>query len=468
MDYNKMISDIIANIGGKENIDSVAHCMTRLRFTLKDKNLANYDALKKIDGVVGALYGVGQCQVILGKHLMPAFSTLTQNYDFTVGEEINENLDESLSPGGLSKKKWNPKEIGRGVIEYIVGSVTPIVPGLIAGGMLRVLLMLVTMAVPSVADSQTYNLFNMLSNIPFYFLPVFVAYGASKKLACTPTYPLIIICALFYPNFVALLGTGETVSILGLPVLAIGYSSSLIPALLGTFAVAKLEKLFDKIVPNVLKPVLVGTLTLATSYVLVLVVLGPIGIYIGNYVVAALVWIHGTIGPMGNALLTALLPYMIMTGMHTLLGPIMVQTLATSGYDSLLRPAALLHNMAEGGACFGVALRTKNKKLCAEAISAGVGAIFGVSEPAIFGVTMRLKKPLIAVSIGGGVAGFVAGLLGAHNYTMGYSSILALPIFEDTIVAISIGVVIAIVGTAVMAFILGFDDPNESNIERKI
>lgn len=469
MNYKKAAKDIVEHVGGKENVESVSHCMTRLRFNLKDPKLANLDELKKIEGVVGAVYSVGQCQVILGKNLMPVFSMVTQEYDFSVGDAVDENLDEELSDSkgkntgtGTPDKRWTPRAVGKWIVEYVIGSVSPIIPGLIAGGMLRVVLLIVSMTWPSVTETQSYALFNMLAQIPFYFLPFLVTYGAAKKLGCTPIYPMILVASLFYPNFVALLASGDPIAIFGLKVTSISYANSLVPALLAAFTVAQMEKLFNKIIPGVLKSVFVGMFTLAASYVLVIVALGPIGIYIGNYLVAALVWLRSTIGPFANAIVTMILPYMIMTGTHSLFGPVMVQTIATVGYDNFLRPSLLLHNIAQGGACFGVALRTKNRALRSQAISIGLGCLAGVTEPAIFGICLPLKRPLLGMAIGGGIGSFVAGLLGARNYSVGYSSIFALPIFEDTIVAMIIGVVIALVGSAVATFILGFVDPVET------
>ncbi|WP_326975203.1 PTS transporter subunit EIIC [Caproicibacter sp. BJN0012] len=461
MDYIKIANEIVEAVGGSGNVLSVTHCMTRLRFTLKDKNLANVEAIKKIEGVLGNTFSAGQMQIILGKNLLPTFEEIVKNNRFEVGETVDENLD-NIDPGkGNEEKKLKDllKKFCSGILNYIVSSITPMIPGLIAGGMLKVFLLIFSLIWPFITKTQSYQLINFLSTVPFYFMPIFVAFGGSKKMGSTPVYAMIVAAGLIYPDFVALVTAGKPITLFGMPVMLVKYSSSLLPALLSTYAVAKLEKLFNKIIPGIFKAIFVGMLTITVGMVLTLVVLGPLGTFVGNYVVAFLLWLQTVIGPVALALVAAILPYMIMTGMHNLFSPVMVQLLSSTGYDSLFRPALILHNMSEGGACFAVALKTKSKDLRSEAVSCGIGCIFaGVTEPAIYGITLRLKKPLFGVSAGGAAGGLVAGALGAKAFVMGYSTILAVPIFENTITAILLGIATAIVVSGVVTYILGFED----------
>lgn len=459
----KQCAEKIVNLIGTENIQSVSHCMTRLRFSVKDIKRIDQEALKKIQGVLGVIYASGQLQVIMGQNLLPVFEEVLKLDKFDVGEEIKEDLN-------TPREKLTLKSAGSAILGYISASVTPMLPGLIAGGMLKVFLLIVTLISSSFAETQTYIILSFLANAPFYFMPIFVAFGASKKLGGTPIYAMLCSAALLSPEFITMVGAGEAITLFSLPVKAVGYSSSLVPALLISLVAYYSEKFFNKIVPGIFKSIFVGFGTIVVTMTLGLVVLGPLGSYIGSYLALAFVWLGNIIGPVALGVLAAVFPWLIMCGMHTALVPFMAQAIADPGYDSVFRPAFILHNMAEGGACLGVALRTKNKELRSEALSIGFGCIFaGVSEPAIYGINLRFRKPMIGVMTGGAVGGVIAGIMGAKAYVMGYSTILALPIFQDTVLAMLIGIIVCIVVSAVVTYILGFEDDvvGSSNVEEQ-
>lgn len=455
--------DIIDCIGN-DNIQTVSHCMTRLRFSVKDIKKVDQEEIKKIKGVLGVIYATGQLQVIMGQNLLPVFEEVIKLDNFNVGEVVDENLD-----GYAEKEKLTFKSAGSAVLGYISASVTPMLPGLIAGGMLKVVLLLITLVSSTFAESQTYQLLSILANAPFYFMPIFVAYGASKKLGGTPIYAMLCSATLLAPEFIDLVASGEAIHLFGISVKAVSYSNSLVPALLISLAAYYIEKFFNKIVPGIFKAVFVGLGTIVVTMTLGFIILGPLGSYIGSYLAYVFVWLGNTVGPIALGVLAACLPWLIMCGMHTALVPFMAQAIVDPGYDSLFRPAFILHNMAEGGACIGVALRTKDKEFKSECLSIAFGCIVaGVSEPAIYGINLRLRKPMYGVMAGGAVGGVVAGILGAKAYVMGYSSILALPIFEGTVVAMIIGIIVCIAVSAAVTFILGFDEDNTSDKENEV
>ena len=262
-------------------------------------------------------------------------------------------------------------------------------------------------------------------------MPVFVAYGVAKKLGSTPLYAMSVAAALVYPDFISMLKEGP-VTIFMLPVTKVSYSSTLLPALLiGIFA-CYCEKFLTKIIPGILRTVLVGAGTMILTYIAGVVVLGP---------------------------LASAMPWLGMTGMHHAVTPFMVQAFADPGYDVFFRPSYILHNMAEGGACLGVALRTKNPEFRAECLSLAFGCIVaGVTEPALYGVNLPLKRPMLGIMAGTAVGGIIAGVLGATAYVYGYSTILALPIFQQTMWAMAIAIVAAIVVSALVTTALGFED----------
>lgn len=457
MDYKKLAKDIVANVGGEENIQVVNHCMTRLRFNLKDNSKPNKKELEALEGVLGVVYAGDQYMVILGQHLLPTYEEVVNNYNVKAGEAINENLDDLTS----TKEPLTFKNAGSKFIGFISSSVTPLIPGLIGGGMLKVaLLLVVTFLSPEFAESSSYLLLSSIADAPFYFMPLIVAYGAATKLGGTPVYSIVAAGALLHGNYTGLVADATSnVNLFGINVPLLSYGTSLLPALLIAIVAYYAEKYLNKIVPGIFKSVFVGMGTIFIAGGLAFILLGPLGNMLGQVVASAFMFLNDTIGPIAVGLLAAALPWMVMTGMHTAIAPFMTQLLVNPGYDAIIRPAFLLHNMAEGGANLGVAARTNNAKLRSECISLAIGCIVaGVTEPAIYGVNLKYRKPMYGVMAGGFVGGVVASFLGARVYIMGYSNILALPIFQETVMAIVIGIVTTIVTSAVVTYVLGIDE----------
>lgn len=455
IDFTKTAAAVVEKAGGQENVKAVTHCMTRLRFIVNDPDKADMEAIKQVDGVLGCVYSADQLQVIMGQNLIDTYNEVVRQFSF---KEVAPVEDAPDREGG---SKLSIKSLGQMVVGYIVASVTPVIPGLIAGGMLKVSLMLATLANAGIAATSTYALLSIAANAPFYFLPIWIAYGASKKLGGTSIYAMAVAAAMFAPDFLALVNADPQVSqdLFGMPVMLKSYASGLFPALLLSLCAYGFEKLFNRVIPGIFKSVFVGSLTVLCTYVLTMLVFAPLGTWIGEGVVAVLMGIYGVAGPFALAILAGTMPFLIMVGVHTVFGPFMLQLLDNPGYDALFRPALLLHNMAEGGACLGVAIRAKDKAFKSEALSIAVGCILaGVTEPALYGITFRLKKPLYGVVAGGAAAGLVGGVMGMRAYIMGYSNIMALPIFQDTVIAAVAAVAVAIVVPLVVTMAVGFDE----------
>lgn len=467
MDYKKLAKDIVTNVGGEDNIQVVNHCMTRLRFNLKDNSKPDKKVLEGLEGVLGVVYAGDQYMVILGQHLLPTYEEIVNNYHVKAGESIDENLDDLSN----TKEPLSFKNAGGRLIGFISSSVTPLIPGLIAGGMLKVVLLLVvTFLSPEFAESSSHQLLSAIADAPFYFMPLIVAYGAATKLGGTPVYSIVAAAALLHGNYTGLVTEAATnVNLFGINVPLLSYGTSLLPALLIAVVAYYAEKYLNKIVPGIFKSVFVGMGTVLIAGGLAFVVLGPLGNMFGQVIASVFMFLSGTIGPIAVGLLAAALPWMVMTGMHTAIAPFMTQLLVNPGYDAIIRPAFLLHNMAEGGANLGVAARTKNAKLRSECISLAIGCIVaGVTEPAIYGVNLKYRKPMYGVMAGGFVGGVVASLLGARVYIMGYSNLLALPIFQETVMAIVIGIVATIVTAAVVTYMLGIDETESVDLAEPV
>lgn len=453
MDYKSVASQVVEKSGGVANIKTVAHCATRLRFTLVDKSVADIEEIKKIKGVLGCIYATNQLQIIFGNEVQPVYETVLKLYSFNDGGAVKAAPTDEKEPLTLRSAVDN-------VIGFVAGAVAPMVPGLIGGSMLKVFLLLITYAVPSFASSSTYTILSWVANAPFYFMPIFVAYGAATKLGATPIYAMAGVASLLTPEFTAIVAEGTAaLTLVGLPVRLVKYPQQLLPALLITLAACYTERLLNKVVPNLFKSIFVGMGTMAVSMILGFTVLGPLGGFVGSMISGVFVWLGSNVGPVAVCILSACLPWLIMAGMHHAISPFMAQSIADPGYDPIFRPSFILHNMAEGGACLGVGLRSKDAQFRSECFSLAFGCIVaGVTEPAIYGINFKLKKPMLGVMAGGAVGGIVTGLLGARAYAMGYSTVLALPIFEDTILAMAIGIVVSIVVAAAVTFVLGYNE----------
>lgn len=456
MDYNKLAQGIVLNVGGAANVEILSHCMTRLRFSLKDATKADKKALEALDGVIGVVYAGGQYMVILGENLLPVYDAILHDFDIKTGGVINENLD-----GDLKQKE--PLTWGNALnktIGFISSTVTPMIPGLIAGGMLKVaLLLVVTFISANYVNTSSYQLISAIADAPFYFMPIFVAYGAATKLGGTQIYAMAAAASLLHGNFTALVTAAKPISLFGLPVNLLSYGTTLLPAVLIAIVAYYAEKLLNKIIPNIFKAIFVGMGTIFIAGSLGFLILGPLGNYIGRGIAALFMWLDGTVGALAVGLLAAALPWMVMAGMHTAITPFMPQLISDPGYDSMLRPAFLMHNMAEGGAVLGVTARTKDKMKRSEYLSIAIGCIVaGVTEPAIYGVNLKYKKPMYAVMAGGFAGSLVASLLGVRAYVMGYSNILSLPIFKETAMAAAVGILVSIAVAAVVAFVLNIDN----------
>lgn len=457
VNVEKLSATIMEKIGGAENVASVTHCVTRIRFILKDVSKADTAALEATEHILGVVFGSGQYQVILGPNLFPVFDYIITHYKVETEDAVNENHTEDLSVG-KSGEKGISYYLGK-VTQFLSASLTPFITVLYGAGMLKVVLSLITFFVPEAASNSTYMMFNFMASTPFYFMPVFIAYGAARTLKSNPAFAIAMAAMLLYPDFVALVGGDKVMTMFGIPMILVKYSNTLLPAIFSALLLAKLEKFFYKIIPSVLRSVFAPLCTLAVALPIVALILAPLGTIVGNYVVGLFVWIYQMTGGIAVGLLAAVWPFIVMGGMNMLFVAPMTELLAKSGYDNFFRPAWILHNVAEGGACIGVALKTKNKQLKSDAFSAAVGAIVsGVSEPAIYGINLRLKKPLYAVVIGGLVGGCTAGIMGARAYSLGYSSILAIPIFMDTMLAIIVAIAVTLVVSIVATYLMGFED----------
>lgn len=400
-DNKQIAQQVLAAVGGAGNVSSVTHCMTRLRFVLKDQTIPNKDEISKIKGVVGVNISGGQYQVI-------------------IGNSVGNVYREMLALGGLSdtqtgpvvKQKVNPISAA---LDFIAGCMTPLFTAIIAGGLIKVLLVIFGPTLLGLMSdtSDTYILMNALGDAPFYFLPILVAITASKKLGCNSFLAAMVSSMLVYPNLITLLSSDTPTYLFGvIPVMHGSYASSIIPAMLATILLKYVEILVDKITPdwskNFLRPLLIVIITAPIT----LCLLAPLGLMIGNVLQVVINTIYGFAPWLAMLLFAGFMPFIVMTGMHWAFVPACLMSLADPGFELMLLPAMLCSNIAQAGATFGAAFKTKDKDIKQMAFPAAISALLaGVTEPAMYGVTLRLKKPMIGACIAGAIGGLIAGFV---------------------------------------------------------
>lgn len=419
MDYKELASFIIEAVGGEANIVSLTHCATRLRFALKDDSIPDEKKIKAKKGVLGVSVNGGQYQIIIGNAVPKAYAA------------IMDQLDLKESSAGEGKKQ--KRKIGEVIMEFTSAVFSPILPALIGAGLINALLSLAVLLGMS-NESSLYYFISMIGNAPLYFIPILLAYTASKRVGVNSFLAVALAGAMLHPNYIALLPEGisalTTTSVMGIPVTLANYSSSVIPALLMVGALYYVDKFLDKVIPALVKFFVKPVLDLVIVGFLTFVVLGPVGYLTGATLCNGLNVIDAHVGWLVPTLIGTLTPLMVLTGMHNGLGPFMLQSFADRGYEKLAGPGQLPSNVAQGAAALAVALRTKkNKEFKQMSFSAGLTAVLGITEPAMFGVTLKVKKVLPCVMIGGGIGGFYAGITGLKCYSFCAAGLLALPAF---------------------------------------
>lgn len=448
MNYENLAKEILKNVGGQENVSNLTHCATRLRFNLKDVSKANTETIKKTKGVMGVVDKGGQYQVIIGND---------------VNHVYKEIMKIANIEGNSESKEVDDRKTMAKVIDTITGIFTPILPAITAAGMMKAVLALLTAFKLISTDSQSYQIFNFMADAAFYFLPIFLANSAAKKFKCNPYLAMMLGGILLHPTFVTMVNTaketGESLSIFGLPITLASYSSSVLPIILGVWFMSYVEPIADKISPKAIKFFTKPLITAVVSGIVILVVIGPIGYIVSDKVGLGIKTLESYASWLVPTLLGGLTPLLVMTGTHYGLIPIGINNRMTMGYDTIIYPGMLASNVSQGGAALAVAIKSKNKEIKQLASSAGITAVCGITEPALYGVNLRFKTPLYASMIGGAAGGLFLGLFRVSNYSGGSPGFLTLPSYIGgesmmNFVYACIGAVISVVVAFVAGLIL--------------
>ncbi len=472
MKYEKLCKDIIKNVGGKDNIISVTHCVTRLRFKLKNEEIAKTDTIKNMDGVMEVIQTGGQYQVVIGTHVGDVYNELMEIGHFSNNEPVEKNEEQE---GGILSK----------FLILMSGIFQPILSVLMASGMIKALLKLLVLVGWMSDQSGTYTILSTLGDALFYFFPIAVGWSSAKKFGLKDIYGITLGACLTYPSIVALSsgkalytlfsGTIFEASVftefLGIPVIlpGAGYASSVIPIILIVYFCSKVYKLLDKSLPSMIRSFFVPFLTLLVTLPIGLIVIGPVAMLLQNILGAAINWIIGINTGLAGLVIGSLWSILVMFGLHMPIIMMFNVNISTYGFD-VINPLIFSGALASMGAVLGIIIRTKSVKERNIAVPAFFSSFFGVNEPALYGVLIPRKKVMISCFLSAGIGSMIAGLCGAKLYAFGASGPLGLPCFINPngidmgFIGLCIGAVVSFILALVCALTIG-DKKDENAIQ---
>lgn len=448
--YTKMSEDILQNIGGKDNIEYLVHCITRLRFTFKDRSLVDENAVKGIKGVMGIMEQNGQFQVIVGQEVADIYAEICKLAGIDEEDAIDENLDEQGNKKGFSIKN---------IFNVISESFAPIIPALAGGGVLKGILIMVSTYQWIATDSGLYILLNAIADAAFYFLPFLLAVSAAKHFKTNVTLSVVMAGVYLHPTIAAL--ANQTLNIFGLDIPMMSYSSSVLPILISVWLLSYVYKFVDQHTHKHLKVVVNPLVTLLVVAPLSLFIIGPVAVYLSTAMGSAFNWLFTNVPVVGGIISGLTRPFVVLSGFHMAMVPIKMANFANYGYD-LITPVDACSTIAVGGMCLGAYLKTKNSDNKTNFFSAFVSGFVGITEPGLYSCAFKYRRCLIALMAGSAVAGGLVSALGTKciSYTM--PSIICLPAFAGSIVKMLIGLGTAFFLTAALTYFFGVGDEEET------
>ncbi|MBO1306287.1 PTS glucose transporter subunit IIA [Enterococcus sp. 669A] len=456
MKNEELAKKILSLVGGEQNVQSVVHCATRLRFKLKDEDKAQTEELNNLEGVITVMQSGGQYQVVVGNNVPYVYKALLKVSNLNSEAGSNDSADDE------------GKSVFSRIIDVISAIFTPILGAMIGSGIIKGLLMVGTMFLGMDAASGTYRILAAASNAIFYFLPIILAYTAAKKFGANPIIAMVIGGALIYPDMLAAFTEGSSLYFLGIPVILINYSSSVIPTILGTWVLSRVEAILERFIPDIIKSFVIPLISLLIVVPIVFLVVGPIGNYVGLGIAGAYKAIYSFNPVIAGFVLGGLYQAFVVFGVHWAIAPVQINNVAVYGFDTITA-MYLPSKYAQAGATLAIGLKTKNKKLKSEALAtAATTAIFGITEPAVYGFTLKYKKTFIIASLASAVGGALAGLFRSAASAYGVSNALTLPVFlEHGLVGMLVAIIAAFVISLVLTFLFGYSDAPEVTVDEK-
>lgn len=454
-DYGKLAKDIIREAGGKENIANATRCATRLRLVLNETPKDAVEKISAMPGVITVVEKGGQFQVVIGNHVGDVFEV--------VSKELG------LGKGGGQEEPEIKQSIPNRIIATMSGVFAPIVYLLAGSGLIQGILIIIKTIVPAAANSGTFQIFDLMSWAPFTFLPVLLAVTAARHFKCDQFTAMACSFALLSPTLTSIIeqvNAGEKFTLFGLQLAKTTYASTVLPALIMVWALSYIERFVKKILPDVVKQLLTPLICFAITVPLTLLIIGPVSETVANAIATAYNFLNDFVPVLTAGIFGGFWEVLVIFGVHWGMNPIMLSDLGLNGnYTMGVYVAAAV--ASQMGAVFGVAVKSRNKEMKNMAASAGITAIFGITEPTIYGVTLRLKKPFICACIASAVSCMAAGLM--HSTYYAYAGLPGPITFVNALgngntgsmIGAVVSTLIAVVGAFILVQFVGFDDPSE-------
>ena len=451
-DYNKLAHDIIREVGGAQNIVNATRCATRFRLVLKETPAGAKEKISEMPGVITVVENNGQFQVVIGTHVGDVYAVAAEIL------HLDENTEEVEQP---------KQSVVNRIIATMSAVFAPFVYILAAAGLLQGALILITMAAPNFANTGTYEVLSFMSWTPFTFLPIFIAVTASKHFKCNTFIAILCCCALVNPSWAEMasrIADGETIRFLGIKLSETTYTSTVLPPLLLVWLLSYLERFIEKKLPETFRPLLTPMICFIIMVPVTILVLGPVSAVTANGIAKGYNFLAATAPALAGAIIGGFWQVVVIFGVHWGITPVNLANFAMNGHDTF-QAFQTIAVVAQVAAAFGVFIKSKNKEFKGVALSAGVTGLFGITEPTIYGVTLRLKKPFICGCAGGAIGAVVmsffhsayyayAGLPGPLTIVNAISKDAPMS-FPGEVIGCAVAAVIAIV----LIQIVGFDDP---------
>ena len=418
MNNQQFAETCIALVGGKENIQAVSHCATRIRLTLRDQSKLQLEDLKKVPGVLKVMEVGSQTQIVVGTEAPEIY------------RDFSRLAGGAAKAGSVPAAEQKKGSLFSRFVDACSAIFTPLVPAFTAAGMVKAILA-VLVACGLSNKSQEYIIINFVSDTIFYFMPIMLAFTCADRFNCNRFIAAAIGAMFVYPTFTSMVSAGEPVSFFGIPVTLYNYTSTVLPAILTVWFMSYVERFANKISPKVVKAILAPLLTMAITFPVGLLVIGPIGAVTGNLFASGLEWINDRAAFLVPTLMGAFAPFLVFVGMHRATGVLDTAQLAALGYANVSGPGQLASNIAQGASTIVLSLKSKNPDTRSQAFTAGVTALCGITEPALYGFTVKNRKSLIATVIGGAVGGFYGGVTHVVRFAKGAPGLPTLPVFID-------------------------------------
>lgn len=438
MGETALAKQLLKLVGGKQNINQVWHCATRLRFTLKDQDKVPKEKVEALDGVITVVEASGQFQVVIGNNVSDVYQEVVK-------------LEPSLSdgtegPATVTHEKMTFKRAFNGLLTFISGVFTPFLGAMAGAGILKGLLSLAVVLGWLTTKSGAYQIWWAAADGIFYFLPLALAFTAAKQLKVNQFVAMAIAAAMVYPNIVALVGK-PSIDFFGIPVVAANYTATVLPILLVVVVQKFLEPFFNRIWHESVRNILAPLCLLVVIVPLTMLVVGPVSSILSNGLATAIVSLNKSVPVLAGMILGGFWQVFVIFGVHWALVPVMMNNIALYGTDPMM-PILLPAVLAQAGAAFAVFLKARDAKMKSLAGSSTITALFGITEPTIYGITLKLKKPFYCACVAGAVGGIIVAMSGAGANVASLASVLSLPTYLGK------GFGVSVIGD-VVAFVLG-------------